>query len=792
MNPTSRCFRNRPSAAVVAVSLWVGTVTLHGCGGDTPGPSGATPAPSAAAQPEVPPAPIADITAKLKQPLKNADDVGALEQALSRLRTWTQEHPQAPDFGDALVIRGLGDVIVAGARSALTGTPPRHLAGGRAASDVLLQLATALKDDPAEDAQRIREAALVLRALENDVKDVNLNLDAAMKLASETGPLGMAVRAAMLSRVETALNALATRPSELAIPHMVASGGRLLCPSCANLHHMSPDTVTHLILGKGRGDGLICDAAMVAGKDARNPSDELGALSLCPDLRPKSAQVEQVLMWSVNVVVTGLLRQGARLAALPLGDGSLKPALEHQLSRVRELLGKTWTLPVAAIASTLRPEDPNDGSWVVSLPDTGRGGLSTRRPSPGLFFLSPEGLSVGLRPQVVWSEGGITSPTVALGLPAGGRRILNHSDLTSPDAATRSVDAIASAIAEVGQAVGAKPEDLPEGTVPVDMVLDARVTTGSVAPVIEALSGLGASSVRFARPLTPGRMLPLLLRDANTEALQSAGLNAEHRMLMVVAGSYIDLWPPNAAGDKAPPELKGTPPAGLIPGYKGGKLRRLRMAIPRDHRGLLRAQVQRLKEGMKFLLQGVDTPPVGHVIAEPDSLAIDVIRVAQAYQDRPGKALQNPGSLWPETACGDETYAKANRQPSGCPVAPAVAFSRQPLPSGKGLTNQPPRAASSQNRACDEESIRKALKKRSGAMRYCHEEAKKETPGLRGSVTMRFVVGPDGHVQGEPGFSSSSLPDPTLRRCLVDNLKKIRFSRPGSGACSASWPLHFP
>ena len=234
------------------------------CGGESVEPGGPQQVDAPTGSPGALETPIGPVQSRLKEAVADAEALDALRESMGALRAWIDDHPTAPDRGDAVTTLGLAEVVFAGGQSALTGRPPRTEAQGKSPSDVFLEVARQLDKVEGEDALRVKEAALVLRALEPDVKDMVLDLDSALKLATERGPLGLAIQAAMLARIETALQALEDQPLELAIPAMVETAGRLLCPSCGDVHHLSPETVTHLLLGQGRGDGLVCAAAMTA------------------------------------------------------------------------------------------------------------------------------------------------------------------------------------------------------------------------------------------------------------------------------------------------------------------------------------------------------------------------------------------------------------------------------------------------------------------------------------------------------------------------------------------------
>ena len=184
-----------------------------------------------------------------------------------------------------------------------------------------------------------------------------------------------------------------------------------------------------------------------------------------------------------------------------------------------------------------------------------------------------------------------------------------------------------------------------------------------------------------------------------------------------------------------------------------------------------------------------------HVIAGEGTRAADVLRVARAFQERPGEPLKDPGSIWPGTSCGTPDHKRLKRTPTGCPTGVAVAFSSSAVPSTRGLSSSGPDSRGLQQSAraglCDKEDIELNMKKRSGAFKFCYERERKLSPDLEGRVVFRFTIGRDGKVQGEPQVASSTLKSPPVHQCLSKNIKKMSFSKPQGGVCEVNYPFVF-
>jgi hypothetical protein len=72
----------------------------------------------------------------------------------------------------------------------------------------------------------------------------------------------------------------------------------------------------------------------------------------------------------------------------------------------------------------------------------------------------------------------------------------------------------------------------------------------------------------------------------------------------------------------------------------------------------------------------------------------------------------------------------------------------------------------------------------------CYERALQATPGLRGNVSVSFVVGTDGRVaHAEAAAVDDPLTDVATVDCIVAEIRKLEFPEPRGGRVFLSYPL---
>jgi hypothetical protein len=89
--------------------------------------------------------------------------------------------------------------------------------------------------------------------------------------------------------------------------------------------------------------------------------------------------------------------------------------------------------------------------------------------------------------------------------------------------------------------------------------------------------------------------------------------------------------------------------------------------------------------------------------------------------------------------------------------------------------------------------IRDVVLKNRQKVRDCYEAALRRTPGLRGTLTLHFILDPKGRVRhAELNQERSTLKDPSLAGCAIDALKRLSFPPSSRGFESeVNYPFDF-
>ncbi|MBR58494.1 MAG: hypothetical protein CMH54_10795 [Myxococcales bacterium] len=91
---------------------------------------------------------------------------------------------------------------------------------------------------------------------------------------------------------------------------------------------------------------------------------------------------------------------------------------------------------------------------------------------------------------------------------------------------------------------------------------------------------------------------------------------------------------------------------------------------------------------------------------------------------------------------------------------------------------------------CKKSDIEKVRKKRAGAFRFCYERELQARPELQGKLSVRFTIAETGKVDGAK-ITKNTLPDKRVGKCVVKNIRKLRFKKPEGGICVVNWPFTF-
>jgi TonB family protein len=89
--------------------------------------------------------------------------------------------------------------------------------------------------------------------------------------------------------------------------------------------------------------------------------------------------------------------------------------------------------------------------------------------------------------------------------------------------------------------------------------------------------------------------------------------------------------------------------------------------------------------------------------------------------------------------------------------------------------------------------IQKIVLENRKPVRDCYEKAKKELPDLKGTMTIKFTLDPDGNVKkAELNIERSDVKAPTVVDCAIAVIKKIKFPPSSRGMdTTVNYPFDF-
>ena len=762
-------------------------------------------APDASAAKDVPPAPpsspLAAATTQSEQPLRSPENIStALAQAKS-LDEWGQAHP---DHADTAAVTTLASRlrVLAVAASVGIGTKPAQNALGKPALEHLNKVITQHANDAAHPAL---VAAKAIAGANPGDKTNQLDRAAALKLIASDDPLGGAVAAVWLSHLEQALQALRGTAPELRLSEVSRTAGRLLCKECADAHQWTADKVMSFLLNARNKGGIICDVALARESATKSLEEQLAAISLCAKPLGAADRVDEVSYWGTNLLALGVLRTAQQILSTVQLTSPMKPALEKRIASTKNQLQGHLVLPVGLLTTTPTPGDQAApaGARPVELTGLGDNGLTISDIALDTYIVGHDAVRRSMPAIVSMSkEGEIQSPPNAI--PSRGIQVMSLADLENAklNADTGGVDELTSQAELVKKVtdtlhahVRPKPTKGDASGRVANIVVDAAAPAWAVERTLDSLNAAGYAHFRFPKTGTHGNSLPLLVRQSSDATLTKAGARFERPVIAVVSPKYIDVWRPTKPKGEAPTaDKKASLPKGVTPGYRGKDLQRLRISISPET-GLDKDALSRVKAAFDFSEKRWGAGSVAHVIAGKNAIAADVLRVANAYQQRGAKPLKNSAELWPGTRCGGPDFKRLGVEPAGCHAAAAIAFSRTKAPSGRGLTNKIVKDKPAEKKAaagfCEKKDIARGMRKRTGAFRFCYERELQLKKNLSGKVVVRFRIGKNGQVTGSPSIASASLKDPRVHRCILKNVKKLKFKPPEGGTCTVRWPFKF-
>jgi beta-lactamase regulating signal transducer with metallopeptidase domain len=88
------------------------------------------------------------------------------------------------------------------------------------------------------------------------------------------------------------------------------------------------------------------------------------------------------------------------------------------------------------------------------------------------------------------------------------------------------------------------------------------------------------------------------------------------------------------------------------------------------------------------------------------------------------------------------------------------------------------------------EAIQAVVRQNFGRFRTCYEKALSRNKTLAGTVTVSFVINPDGSVR-DASDNASTLPDPHVVQCVVEGFGRLTYPPPEGGYVTVVYPVVF-
>ena len=795
--------------------------TAH-CAPDPPKETAPPTAPAVPATPEAPPPPVAasplpEALDALEAPLVSPDAITEAVTTADRVDAWSQSHPDHEDTPALNTSSARLRLLAVAAASGLSTSAARaalekdHDVTGhlRLAVKALETLATT-----EENLVLALRAAMIAFSTEGDIA---IDLDKALDLALGTSLEGQAIRAVWLQRLENCIQKLHDASPPRRFQEFVATCGGILCPTCANAHHVTPDMTTRMLLNPKNTSGAICPGA-VTDTPPTSVLAQLERLGQCKEQIEYEGRSDRNAFSGANFLASWALSVASKLAVVPTNTSAISTALDKRTGAIQKVLARPMLLPAPVLTMALPAEGPraNDG-LLAPVTGLGYGGLITTRDALSAVAVSPRGIHVGTRPMVQISQttqtlrslsapheiSAISTPTITLDdLVKAKRKARSGASAALSQAAIGLKDREDMLINATQDAFSARRD----GARSLLVALDAQALGQSVNDVVNSFAAVGFRHLRFLKTATHGEVLPLITRRLPAPLPPDLKTHYENPITAHVTATHIDLWGPSKRTRTAElPTSSPTPPEGLEASYKGSALRRLRLPLSEGALGLSKSQKNLIQEGLKTLRAHHDASAWLQIIAGKGSLAVNVLSIAHLHQSQPGETITKPERLWADTRCASPGAATGRNRGKGCPTAIAVAFSNASIPSSRGLRRypagkrllkkkvQPAKPAPSAPGFCSRDSIRKTMSRERRNFRFCYERELqlRNDPQYKGRVTMRFKIGVDGAVSGNPAIESATLKGKALHQCLVKAVKRIKFPPPDGGACTIKWPWKF-
>jgi hypothetical protein len=151
--------------------------------------------------------------------------------------------------------------------------------------------------------------------------------------------------------------------------------------------------------------------------------------------------------------------------------------------------------------------------------------------------------------------------------------------------------------------------------------------------------------------------------------------------------------------------------------------------------------------------------------------------------------LSEPGEAW-GGLLGSE-HAMSGLGLSGIGGTPGGGYGTGIGRPSSGPTSKVKTGSVTVHGSLDKDIIRRVVRSRIGAMRYCYEKELVKDPSLAGTIVVSFVIGADGAVRSTD-VKSSTFGSEAMESCVEKVVLRIVFPKPtGGGGVAVTYPFSF-
>lgn len=152
--------------------------------------------------------------------------------------------------------------------------------------------------------------------------------------------------------------------------------------------------------------------------------------------------------------------------------------------------------------------------------------------------------------------------------------------------------------------------------------------------------------------------------------------------------------------------------------------------------------------------------------------------------------------------CGGGTQTPAETPTDG---ANSAATEAPDMPESEGATEGAGEESSGEEGASSEggaggaeetrstQTIQATITSNRKPFRACYDKARKDVPDLKGTLTIHFVLDPEGNVKkAELNVERSDIKSPAVADCAIAELKKLKFPPSSKGMdTTVNYPFDF-